>query len=80
MVSTADEDQETEGRTDATDQDQDHIYSNVTVSSEPESQADSLFYSIIICNKHTDCSGVTPRTAEVMYSTIKSASAEESTV
>ncbi|XP_038569950.1 CMRF35-like molecule 7 [Micropterus salmoides] len=90
--STANEDQETDGTTDDIfrsssvqhqDTSRDHadnIYSNVTVSSEPQIQPDSLFYSTVSFNKHTDCTSVTPRTASATYASIKHISTDESTV
>ncbi|KAM9363633.1 uncharacterized protein ABDE67_018362 [Symphorus nematophorus] len=88
-TSTANEDQETEGGTnnifssssaqlqDVGRDQTDSIYSNVTVSSEPEIQPDSLFYSTVTYNKYTDCSTVTAHTAVITYSTIKSISTED---
>ncbi|CAJ1053176.1 transmembrane domain-containing protein TMIGD3-like [Xyrichtys novacula] len=48
-----------------------NIYTNVSISSEPQVQPDSLFYSTVSFNKHTDCSTVTPCTAEVTYSAVE---------
>ncbi|XP_044203099.1 CMRF35-like molecule 9 [Thunnus albacares] len=81
--STANEDQETDGRTssiftssaaqhqDTSRDHKDNIYSNVSVSSESQIQPDSLFYSTVSFNKDTDCSTVTPHSATVTYSTIR---------
>ncbi|XP_034542933.1 transmembrane domain-containing protein TMIGD3-like [Notolabrus celidotus] len=47
------------------------IYTNITLSAEPQVGSDGLFYSSVSFNKHTDCSTVTQRTAEVTYSAIE---------
>ncbi|KAI3352924.1 hypothetical protein L3Q82_019505 [Scortum barcoo] len=89
--STANEDdQETDGRTnsvlnlssiwhqDTSRGHADNIYSNVTVSSEPQLQPDNLFYSTVSFKKHKGCSPVTSQ--GVIYSTIECESREDSAV
>ncbi|XP_022052259.1 CMRF35-like molecule 1 [Acanthochromis polyacanthus] len=86
---SAKEDQETDGSIvsspsnqhhDANADHTDNIYSNITVSSEPEIQPDGLFYSTVSFNEHADFSTVLPRTATVTYSSLKHTSTDESTV
>uniref|UniRef100_A0A3B4ZLK7 Immunoglobulin domain-containing protein n=1 Tax=Stegastes partitus TaxID=144197 RepID=A0A3B4ZLK7_9TELE len=85
---SANEDQQTDGSIDsivssASNQhrntSRDNIYSNITVSSEPQIQPEDLFYSTISFNGHTDISTVTPRTATATYSTLKHTWTDEST-
>ncbi|XP_070782511.1 uncharacterized protein [Enoplosus armatus] len=90
--SAASKDQKTDGRAnsvfssssvqhqDTSTDHADNIYANVTVSSEPPDQPESLFYSTVSFNKHSDCSTVTPRTAEVTYSTVLHLSTDEPTI
>lgn len=54
------------------------IYSNVSVSSESQTQLDGLVYSTVSFSKH--CSSVTPSPDMVTYSTINSISTDKSTV
>lgn len=54
------------------------IYSNVSVSSEAQTQPDGLVYSTVSFSKH--CSSVTPSPATVTYSTINNIPTDESTV
>ncbi|XP_040892466.1 uncharacterized protein LOC121180859 [Toxotes jaculatrix] len=80
--STANEDEDTDSRTnsilsssagrhqDTSGNQADDLYSNVTILSETQDQAEGLFYSTIIFNKHTNCTTVTPNPALVTYSTI----------
>lgn len=49
----------------------DNIYSNVAVSSEPQTQPDGLFYSTVSFNRRTENSDDAPRSAALTYSTIK---------
>ncbi|KAM8773757.1 CMRF35-like molecule 7 isoform 2-T2 [Acanthopagrus schlegelii] len=54
------------------------IYSNISVSSESQTQPDGLVYSTVTFNRH--CDSVKPRPAVVTYSTINNISTDESTV
>lgn len=80
------EDQQTDGSTISSasnqhqDTSRDNIYSNITVSSEPEIQPDDLFYSIVSFSEHIDFSTIIPRTATATYSSLKHTSTDESTV
>lgn len=88
----SEDDQETDGRTnsvlnlsstrhqDTSRVHADNVYSNVSISSEPQLQPESVFYSTVSFNKHTGGSPVTSRAAAVTYSTIEYASREDSVV
>ncbi|XP_037619117.1 CMRF35-like molecule 1 [Sebastes umbrosus] len=84
--STANEDQETDSisssptvqHRDTSGDHTENIYSNVTVSSESQTQPDDLFYSTVNFNTHTDGSTVTPHTAALTYSSIKHGATDES--
>lgn len=54
------------------------IYSNISVSSESQTQPDGLVYSTVTFNRH--CDSVKPRPAVVTYSTVNNISTDESTV
>ncbi|XP_051241431.1 CMRF35-like molecule 7 isoform X1 [Dicentrarchus labrax] len=82
--STINEHQETDGRTNnicssSSVQHQDNVFTNVTVSSASEIQPDSLLYSTVSFDKHTDCT-VTVHTAAVTYSAINYITTDESAV